>query len=305
MSNNRKKLHGIIPAIVTPIKETGALDTELLKKQADYLVRAGVNGLFLCGGTGEGAYLKTEEKLEICRQVKSAAGDGIFLCMAMIHSNTRAVLEEMEAMKGCGADYIVATPPYYHAASQKDIIEHYKQIAAQAFAPVIIYNIPSTTHNALGPDTVRLLSGLENIAGVKDSSGNFMNFTRGLFEGKTEGFSWIQGEDYLCGATLLAGGDGIVSGLSNVRVEPYVDMYRAFLDGNSEEIKACQVRINRLYRLIHLIGNGNAAIKAATEYYGRGSRWMQQGSMRVSDEQMPEIRRILKEYDQQENGYGR
>lgn len=291
-----KRLHGIIPAIVTPVDESGALDRELLKKQAEYLIRAGVNGLFLCGGTGEGAYLKTEEKLELCRVVRSIAGDGLFLCMAMIHSNTRAVLEEMDAMRDCGADYIVATPPYYHAASQKDITEHYRKIAAQAFAPVIIYNIPSTTHNYIETDTIEYLSGMENIAGVKDSSGNFMNFTRGLFSGKKEGFAWIQGEDYLCGATLLADGDGIVSGLSNVRAEPYVEMYRAFLDGDREKIKACQVQINRLYRLIHLTGNGNAAIKAATEVYGRGSRRMQQDSMSVSDEQMAEIRKILEEY---------
>ncbi|MFG6365229.1 dihydrodipicolinate synthase family protein [Schaedlerella sp.] len=297
MSDQRKKLHGIIPAIVTPIKETVELAADLLKKQSDYLIRAGVNGLFLCGGTGEGAYLKTEEKLEICRQIKSTAGNDIFLCMAMIRSNTRAVLEEIDKMKDCGADYIVATPPYYHAASQEDIMEHYKQIAVKAFAPVIIYNIPSATHNPIEPDTIGRLAGLQNIAGVKDSSGNFMNFTRGLFERKEEGFAWIQGEDYLCGATLLAGGDGMVSGLSNVRVEPYVEMYRAFLNGDSEKIKACQVRINRLYRLIHLIGNGNAAIKAAMEYYVRGSRRMQQRSMSISNNQMTEVQRILEDYD--------
>lgn len=304
MTERRKKLQGIIPAIVTPITQIGELDAELLKKQADYLIHAGVNGLFLCGGTGEGAYLKTEEKQEICRQVKSIAGDDIFLCMAMIHSNTRAVLEEMDALKDCGADYIVATPPYYHAASQKDILEHYQAIAARAFAPVIVYNIPSTTHNYIEPETIEKLAELDNIAGVKDSSGNFMNFTRGLFKRGTDGFAWIQGEDYLCGATLLSGGSGIVTGLGNTRIEPYVEMYQAFLDGDAGKIKACQVRINRLYELIHLIGNGNAAIKAVTEYYGRGSRWMQQGSMSVSDEQMLEIKKILDEYERWENGNG-
>ena len=124
-----------------------------------------------------------------------------------------------------------------------------------------------------------------------------MNYTRGLFENQNKEFAWIQGEDYLCGANFLAGEDGVVSGLSNVRIEPYVEMYEAFLNNDARKIKECQVKINKLYKLIHLYGNGNASIKAATELYGRGSRWMQQSSMSLDDTQMAEIKKILDEYE--------
>lgn len=96
---------------------------------------------------------------------------------------------------------------------------------------------------------------------------------------------------------FLAGADGVVSGLSNVRIEPYVEMYEAFLNNDARKIKECQVKINKLYKLIHLYGNGNASIKAATELYGRGSRWMQQSSMSLDDTQMAEIKKILDEYE--------
>lgn len=296
----KNKLHGVIPAIITPITEEGGLDICLLEKQTDYLVQAGVHGLFVCGGTGEGAYLKTEEKKEVFRTIRNVAGNKIFLCMAAIQSNTRAVLEEMDALKECDADYFVATAPYYHAASQRDIYEHYKAIASAAAAPLIIYNIPSTTHNPIALETVCAISELPNIAGIKDSSGNFMQFSRGLFGYKKEGFSWIQGEDYLCGPTLLAGGDGMVSGLSNAKVEPYVEMYRAYENGDMEAVKKCQAKINKLYEIIHYCGNGNAAIKAVTELENRGSRWMQERSMSLSDEQMQEIADIIDEYEKQE-----
>lgn len=297
MPGYKGRLKGIIPAVITPVTEDGRLDIKTLEKQTAYLVDAGVQGLFVCGGTGEGAYLKTEEKREVFQAVKSAASDSVFLCAALINSNTRAVIEEMEAIKDCDVDYIVATAPYYHAASQEDIYEHFQTIAERAKAPLIIYNIPSTTHNYIEPETVKRLSMLENIAGVKDSSGNFMNFSRGVFERCSDKFAWIQGEDYLCGPTFLIGADGVVSGLSNVRVEPYVEMYRAYEAGNQEKIRQCQVQINRLYKLIHLYGNGNAAIKAATEIYGRGSRWMQIKSMTMNDEQMKEIARVLDEFE--------
>lgn len=297
MTGYNKKLKGIIPAIVTPITQEGRLNFNDLEKQTEYLVNAGIHGLFICGGTGEGAYLRTEEKKDVIQAVKETADGKIFLCAALINSNTRAVLDELKAIEGCAPDYVVATAPYYHAASQKDIYEHYKIIAEQSRYPVIIYNIPSTTHNYIEPETIKRLSEIDNIAGVKDSSGNFMNFTRGLFGNTNDDFSWIQGEDYLCGATFLAGGDGAVSGLSNVRVEPYVEMYRAYQDGDCKKIKECQNRINKLYELIHRFGNGNAAIKAATELYGRGSRWMQIKSMSLDDDQMREAEKILDDYE--------
>lgn len=295
-----KRLHGVIPAIITPITEKGSLDFKLLEKQTEYLVKAGVHGLFICGGTGEGAYLKTEEKKEIFRTVKSITGDRIFLCMALIQSNTRAVIEEMKEMEELKPDYIVATAPYYHAADQTDIYEHYRIVADLASVPVIIYNIPSTTHNPIMLDTVYRLQELDKVAGIKDSSGDFMQFSKGLFAPGREDFAWIQGEDYLCAPTLLAGGDGMVSGLSNAKVEPYVEMYQAYEKGDTETVKKCQARINRLYKIIGSCGNGNAAIKAVTELEGRGSRWMQERSMSLTDDQVKVISDIMKDYENTE-----
>ena len=274
MKRTGKKLQGIIPAIVTPIDEDGKLNLKLLEKQAGYLLDGGVQGLFACGGTGEGAYLKTEEKRLVFHTLKQMLPEDKFLCAALINSNTRAVADEIAALGDLEADYIVATAPYYHAASQADILEHYMTIAKKSPVPLIVYNIPSTTHNYIEPETINKLIAVKNIAGVKDSSGNFMNYTRGLFENQNKEFAWIQGEDYLCGANFLAGADN-----------------------DARKIKECQVKINKLYKLIHLYGNGNASIKAATELYGRGSRWMQQSSMSLDDTQMAEIKKILDEYE--------
>ena len=154
MKRTGKKLQGIIPAIVTPIDEDGKLNLKLLEKQAGYLLDGGVQGLFACGGTGEGAYLKTEEKRLVFHTLKQMLPEDKFLCAALINSNTRAVADEIAALGDLEADYIVATAPYYHAASQADILEHYMTIAKKSPVPLIVYNIPSTTHNYIEPETV-------------------------------------------------------------------------------------------------------------------------------------------------------
>ncbi len=291
------KLQGVIPAIVTPMNEDGSVSYALLEKQTEYLKNAGVNGLFVCGGTGEGAYLTTDEKRNVYKTIRSVVGKNLFLCLAVINSNTPATLREMKALEDCDADFWVATAPYYHGATQKDILEHYKLVAANAIAPVIVYNIPSATHNPIELATIQELSSYANVAGVKDSSGNFVQFSKGLFGVRSRDFSWIQGEDYLCAPSLLCGANGMVSGLSNAKVEPYVAMYKAYMDGDTEKVKKCQAQINKMYQIIHSCGNGNAAIKAVTELNGRGSRWMRQHSFTLNDAQITEIARIMEEYE--------
>lgn len=108
MKRTGKKLQGIIPAIVTPIDEDGKLNLKLLEKQAGYLLDGGVQGLFACGGTGEGAYLKTEEKRLVFHTLKQMLPEDKFLCAALINSNTRAVADEIAALGDLEADYIVA-----------------------------------------------------------------------------------------------------------------------------------------------------------------------------------------------------
>lgn len=300
MSNGQKgKLHGVIPAICTPMNEDGGINHALLEKQANYLITAGVHGLFICGGTGEGAYLTSQEKKQVYQTVRSVAGKKVFICLAVINSNTPATLAEMDFLSDCEADFIVSTAPYYHGASQKVIREHFKEVFTHANAPVIIYNIPSATHNPIDLETIYEMSEMENVAGVKDSSGNFIQFSRGLFGPRRSEFAWIQGEDYLCGPSLLCGGDGMVTGLGNARVEPYVEMYKAYEAGDSETIKQCQAKINFMYKIIHGAGygNGNGAIKAVTEIYGRGTRWMREKALTLDDEKYASVAKIMEEYE--------
>jgi 4-hydroxy-tetrahydrodipicolinate synthase len=292
-----KQLEGVIPAIITPMDEQGEIAYDLLEKQAAYLSKAGVHGFFVGGTTAEGAYLSTEEKAEVFKVVREASGGKQFLCAAYIEPSTAAVLEQMRALEPTHPDYVVAVTPYYLAMSQEDILEHYRIIAAAAPAPLILYNIPGNTHNPIDLETVRRLAGEKNVAGIKDSTGNFIGFSRGVLGENPPGFVWIQGEDYLDGASLMIGCHGIVTGLGNARIEPYIRMYRAAREEDWKTVRECQARINVLYGIIRLCGNSIAAAKAASELAGRGSRWMRHKTQSLSDTQMKEAARILGAFD--------
>ncbi|MCK5007685.1 MAG: dihydrodipicolinate synthase family protein [Spirochaetales bacterium] len=293
-----KQLNGVIPAIITPMNQQGKIDYGLLEKQAAYLSNAGVNGFFIGGTTAEGAYLSTEEKGEVFKVVRRVAEGRQFLCAAYIQPSTDAVLEQMRALESTGPDFIVAVTPYYLSMRQEDILEHYRRVAAAAPAPLILYNIPGNTHNPIALDTILELAEEKNVVGLKDSTGNFIGFSRGVLGDSPEGFVWIQGEDYLDGPSLMIGCDGIVTGLGNARIEPYIQIYQAARDGDWQTVRECQARINILYGIIRLCGNSIAAAKAASELSGRGSRWMRQGSQSLTDAQMKEAAKILRDFDQ-------
>ena len=300
-AKEKPQLGGVIPAIITPMDEQGKIDVDLLEKQAAYLSGAGVHGFFVGGTTAEGAYLSTEEKKEIFKVVRRLTEGRQFLCAAYIQPSTDAVLEQMRALEATAPDYIVAVTPYYLAMRQEDILQHFRRIAAAAPAPLILYNIPGNTHNPIALETVLQLAQEKNIAGIKDSTGNFVDFSRGVLGKRPEGFVWIQGEDYLDGPSLMVGCDGIVTGLGNARIEPYLRMYEAAERGDWGTVRQCQGRINTLYGIIRSCGNSIAAAKAAAELAGRGSRWMRQRSQSLSDPQMKEVAGILREFDANED----
>jgi 4-hydroxy-tetrahydrodipicolinate synthase len=292
-ATGQRKLAGVIPALITPVADSGAVDFRLLEKQVLYLASAGVNGFFIAGTTGEGPYLTAEEKTDLFKHVKEISDGKQFLCMACIQASTEQVLAEIDRFSNLEPDFIVAVAPYYFVASQRVIYDHFSQIAAASPCPVILYNIPQHTHNLIELETVLKLAKTDNIAGIKDSTGNFIQVSRGLLSKVPQGFSWIQGEDYLDAPALLLGGHGMVTGLGNVWIEPYVKMYLASMAGNSTEVIFHQKTINDLYEVIRITGKGIPAIKAASGFLGRGLPRMKMASLSLNGEELEKVKVVL------------
>jgi 4-hydroxy-tetrahydrodipicolinate synthase len=285
------RLEGVIPALATAMREDGSVDLSLVETQAAYLGAESICGLFIGGTTGEGAYLSTAEKVAVFEAARRAVGREVALCLACIQPSTRQVLEEMRQMARLAPDFIVAVTPYYMAVSQEAVLEHFRAIAREAPAPLIVYNIPQNTHTPMALHTILELTGEKNIAGLKDSAGDFISFSRAVLSPLPGPFAWIQGEDLLEAPSYLLGVRGVVSGLSNVDIRPYIEMNRAARAGDAAGVREGQRRINALFRVIEAAGGkGIPAIKAAMEALGRGRRHMRLAPLTLSDREVEAVR---------------
>jgi len=186
------------------------------------------------------------------------------------------------------------TAPFYFAASQREIILHFEKIAKQSPFSVIAYNIPQCTHNKMDYNTMLEISSMEKVVGLKDSSGDFITFSRVVRRRGKREFAWIQGEDSLDAESLILGASGVVTGLGNVWIEPYVEMFRAAQEGDLRGVQKFQEKINRLYKVLQVARNKTIpAIKAAMFLLGRCEKWLKPPLLPLNDGELSRVKKVL------------
>ena len=262
-----KEMKGIIVPILTPMNEDESLNLPELRNQIERLIAAGVHGIFPFGTNGEGYILSEQEKeqvLEVCvDQVKGRvpvyAGSG---CIS-----TRDTIRQSRRAKELGADVLSIITPSFAAASQDELYAHYRAVAESVNLPILLYNIPARTGNALAPATVARLADIDNIVGAKDSSGNFDNILQYIECTRGKGFTVLSGNDSLILWTLLAGGQGGIAGCANVFPKNMVAIYENFVKGDMTAAREEQDAI-RHFRNTFRFGNPNTIVKTATAMLG-------------------------------------
>ena len=266
----------------------------MLEKHITYLSDAGVHGFLINGTTGEGPLLSREERKRNFEVIRSVSGRKQFLCLTCPLPSTDLVVDEIAAFESLQPDFIVATTPYYFTVSQKEIIRHFREIARRSPFPVIAYNIPQCTFNKIEYDAMLEISSLENVAGLKDSSGDFVTFSRVMFHGTKKNFALLQAEDYLNADALMMGSPGIVTGLGNVWIEPYIEMYQTAQKGDFSRVRKIQSRINKLYEVIRTVGNRVVpAVKGATSLLGRCEKWVKAPMLHLEEKELSRVLKIL------------
>lgn len=262
------QIRGIITPIVTPMKEDESIFEEELRNQVRRQIKAGIHGIFPLGTNGEAYILSEKEKEEVLDividevrgQVPVYAGTG---CIS-----TKETIRQSQRAEKQGADILSVITPSFAAASQEELYEHYKAVAAAVKMPIVLYNIPARTGNALAPATVARLSKIENIVGVKDSSGNFDTMLQYIEQTReVEGFHVLSGNDSLILWNLLAGGSGGIAGCANVYPRNMASIYNLYKSGDLDGSRKAQDAI-RSFRNCFRFGNPNTIVKAAVELLG-------------------------------------
>ena len=264
------EIKGIIPPILTPMYDDETINEKELRHQVNRMIDAGVSGVFALGTNGEAYALSHKEKVQILRVVVDETKHRVPVYAGTGCPTTKETITLSKEAEEIGADVLSVIVPYFAAASQDELYAHYKAVAESVTLPVVLYNIPARTGNALAPATVaRLAKDIPNVMGAKDSSGNFDNMKQYIELTTRIGkdFSVLSGNDSLILPALCFGGKGGIAGCANVFPRTMVEIYEAFTAGDFERAKKVQDSI-RIFRNCFKYGNPNTIVKMAAGILG-------------------------------------
>jgi 4-hydroxy-tetrahydrodipicolinate synthase len=260
------KIEGIIPAMVTPLDSYENLNEAALRGMVKRFVQAGVHGLFCLGTNGEFFSLSFEEKVRIAEIVVEEAGGKVPVYAGAGCASTAETVRLAKRLKEIGADALSVITPYFLSYTQQEMIYHFEQVADATSLPVVLYNIPARTTNALQPKTVAQLAEVPNIVGIKDSSGSFDTILQ--YIGQTpDSFSVLAGTDSLILSTLMAGGKGAIAATANVFPEMVVSIYELWKEGRFAEAQQAQSSLQDLRNAFQL-GTLPSVLKAFLNQIG-------------------------------------
>ena len=248
-----KHLEGINPAILTLFNEDNSVDYEGMKALLDFLMDAKVNGVYVCGTTGEFPLLTLEERKKIAETVVNYVKGKITVYVHIGGITTGDAVELAKHACACGADGIGAVPPYYYSYSEDELLEHFSKIAnaLPSDFPVYLYNIPQRTGNWIKPSLfVKLAESCPNIVGIKDSSGSLTTVMEYLLAFREKDVTIIEGADEQLLSGLSAGCKGSVSGNANVFPEVFVKLWKEFKENKLKEARETQLTIVKISQIL-------------------------------------------------------
>ena len=248
------KLHGIIPPLVTPLSRRDELDREGLARLVERLIDGGVSGVFLLGTTGEAPSLSYRLRRELIRETIRLIDGRTQVLVGVTDTAFVETVNMAVHAADCGADAVVLTTPYYFPAGQTELTSYIRNLASELPLPLVLYNMPQLTKVWFEFETIKKLTDIESIVGIKDSSGDLEYFGK-LCELKSVRPDWsvMIGPEAMLGEAMAAGGDGGVAGGANVLPKLFVDRYKALAAGDQIKADAAQEQIN-MFQQIYDVG---------------------------------------------------
>ena len=289
------EIKGIIPPIVTPMNEDESVNEKELRNQVNRQIKGGIHGLFPFGTNGEGYILNEKEKEEVLSIVIDETKGRVPVYAGTGCISTKDTIRQSQMAESLGADVLSIITPSFAAASQNELYDHYKAVAEAVDMPIVLYNIPARTGNALAPATVAKLSKIPNIVGAKDSSGNFDNMLQYIEQTRdSKDFAVLSGNDSLILWNLLAGGTGGIAGCANVFPEVMASIYNYFAAGDLENARKAQDSI-RSFRGCFKYGNPNTIVKTAVNLLGYPGGKCRAPFNQVPEEGIEALKKVLAE----------
>jgi 4-hydroxy-tetrahydrodipicolinate synthase len=262
----KHKFEGIWCPMATSLKKDGSIDREQTRVLVDYLIDAGIDGLFPLGTTGEFALLSNDERGEVAEIVVDQTNGRVPVAIGVSDPSLDKIIRYSKQAEDLGADAIVSTPPYYYTITNEGIYQFYKKLSRSSDLPLFIYNIPEWTHYFIPPDIVKRLADENLVAGMKYTEYNFLNLLK--FQEAVKGkIAIFTGSDALAYSNLEFGGSGAVIGIANVAPRESAAIFDEFKKGNLQKARETQAK---LLPVIEAVGIGKfpAGLKEAMKLVG-------------------------------------
>ncbi len=285
---------GIVVPIVTPLTAEGQFDEPAYRSLIDYLADNGIHGVFPFGTTGEFYAFDQGFYNNILEVTKDAVAGRMSIYAGANHITTKGTAQIAKAVAGVGGiDALSVLTPMFVSQTQHEVYEYYREVAAETDLPIIIYNNKPKTNVTVEPETVARLAEVENIIGVKDSTGDMTNteeylrLTRGM-----KHFHVMMGRDTLIYAALNCGASGAIASCANVAPRIAADIYNKFIAGDREGALEAQFTFSSL-RIATNMGSFPVVLKEALKMIGHDCGDCVKPIQPLSDAQRETLRGVL------------
>jgi len=292
MPRKGEQFAGLTVANITPFKE-GKVDEVALKKQVDWHIAQGTNGLCPAGTTGECPTLSHAEHQRVIAIVCQHAAGRIKVMAGTGSNSTSEAIELTKYAKSVGADGAMMVAPYYNKPTQEGFYQHYKAVSEAVDIPIILYNIPGRTAKNIEPETIARLGELKNIVAIKEATGLMDQASRILAESN---LTVLSGDDSLTLPIMAMGGSGIVSVVGNIVPADMLSLIKAF---NAGDLKSAQQWHHKLFTLCRdLLGlsTNPIPIKGAMKLLGRDTGELRLPMTPLTEAEEQKLRATLTAY---------
>ena len=280
-------------AIATPFTDDG-INFEEFKKILENQIANGIDGIVVCGTTGESSTMTKEERKEIIKYTVDVVGGRTKVIDGTGSNNTKEAIEMSKYAESTGVDGVLVVTPYYNKTTQSGLVKHYTEIANAITIPVILYNVPSRTGVNILPETCLELSKIENIVAIKEASGNISQVAK-IASLCQDNLTIYSGNDDQIIPVLSLGGKGVISVLSNVMPKYAHEMVRKYLDGQVAE--ACKMQLDVIDLIDSLFSEVNPIpVKYVLNLMGYNYGKPRLPLIELSDENKEKMKKVMKKH---------
>lgn len=264
--------HGIIPAMVTPLTDDDEINPEALRGLTNYLIDGGCHGLFAVGSQGEFWALTPEEKRRVWEVAVDETRGRVPVYAGTAAVTTREAVALTKLAEEAGVDAVSVLTPYFVSPNEDELFNHYRAVAEATSLPVLLYGNPGRTGVKISPRLVARLTEIDNVVGIKDSSGD-LQLTAEYIDATAHDpdFAVVMGRDTLILGGLVYGAGGAIAATANVAPRLVVEIYERFRGGDLDGARQAQAALAPL-RLAFTWGTFPVVVKEAldlvAEYHG-------------------------------------